>query len=711
MENRLTAILQNFSRWLQNYTRMSQISLLMILGGLTGILGGFGAIGVIYTIQFFEKIALGDSTHHLLETLDEMSLIAKILIPTIGLTIVGFMVNKWAHEAKGHGVPEVMSAIVLKNGIIRPIVVIIKAVASALTIAVGGSVGREGPIVQIGSGLGSTIGQLLKLSPERKIILVGCGAAAGIAATFNAPIAGAFFALEVIIGNFALRAFSPIILSSVLATVVSRSILGDFPSYSLTKIYMLKSVWEIPLYIVFGVMTGIVAILFIKTLDWTEDWFDNLKISPYLKATLGGILLGLILILIPNVYGTGHETIEGILNLQTLDENIPEIAQKGFLKIFFFNQNLTLLWLGLILLLFGKLIATNITLSSGGSGGIFAPSLFLGAISGAIYGMLVNYLFPTVTAPIGAYAVVGMGALVAGTTHAPITAALILFELTNDYKIILPMMITCTISTLMSRAINKESIYTIKLARHGIFLHHGSEAMIMKAYKVKNVMQQNPPSVRETASFKELVKVFLNEKKTEFFITNAQNKLVGMLSLHHLKSVLNDENLQDLVLAQDVMEEVGNRFLLPDETLADCMTKFSISEMEYFPVIESIENPVLLGYISHNELINHYDREILKKNVAELKFVRETEDSKKKEHIPLPKEYDIEYVTISPKNAGKTISELNLRALFDISVVAIKRTQDDGTVVHEIPRPETVLCENDLLCVVGKFEDIQRAFH
>jgi CIC family chloride channel protein len=689
---------------------MSQISLLMIVGGITGILAGLGAIVVIYMIRFFQKIALGPVVN-LLATIDALSPVAKILIPTVGLTIVGFMVNQWAKEAKGHGVPEVMSAIALKNGVIRPIVVLVKTIASALTIAVGGSVGREGPIVQIGAGLGSTIGQILKFSPERTIILVGCGAAAGIAATFNAPIAGAFFALEVIIGNFALRTFSPIVLSSVLATVVSRSILGDTPTYQLAKIYVLRSVWEIPLYIIFGIITGAVAILFIKTLDWSEQQFEKIKIPPYFKTTLGGLLLGIVIIFIPNVYGTGHSTIEGILNLQFIQGKVPEIAQHGFLKIFFTNQNQAFLWVGLILLLFGKLLATNITLGSGASGGIFVPSLFLGATAGAIYGMFVRYLFPTVTASIGAYAIVGMGALVAGTTHAPITASLILFELTNDYKIILPMMITCTLSTLLSRAVNKESIFTIKLARQGIFMQHGSEAMLMKAFKVKNVMLPNPPSIPETTNFKNLVKVFLTEKNSEYFITDPENRLVGMLSLHHLKGVLNDENLQDLVLAQDFMDEPGNNYVLPDDSLADCLTKFSISEMDLLPVIESSQNPILLGYISHNELINLYDREILKKNVAELKFVRENEYGRKKEQITLPKDYDIEYVKITSKNAGQTISALSLRTRFDISIIAIQRVRPDGSAVNEIPHPDTILQENDLLFIVGKYDDIQRAFH
>lgn len=701
-------VISNFINRIVLYTQISRISYLLILSGITGILGGFGAIGVIYTIHFFQSLAVG-TNEHLLVMLEELVWWKKLLIPIVGFTVVGYLVNRWAHEAKGHGVPEVMAAIALKQGRIRPIVVIIKAIASAITIATGGSVGREGPIVQIGSGIGSTIGQMLRLSPERLKILVGCGAAAGIAATFNAPIAGAFFALEVIIGNFALHSFSPIIISSVLATVISRSFLGDFPSFLLREIYILKSAWEIPLYIVFGIVCGFVALMFIQSLHWTEEWFDNLKISPYLKATIGGFFVGIILLFVPNTFGTGHDTIESILNFSIFSKNIPGAIQHGFLAYFYVENHLIFLWFGFVILLFIKLIATNITLSSGGSGGIFAPSLFLGAISGAIYGMLVNYLFPEMTAPIGAYAIVGMGAVVAGATHAPITATLIIFELTNDYKIILPMLITCTLSTLMCRRMNKDSIYTLKLSLQGINLNQSPEAILMKSYKVKDVMRKKAPMIQENESFNGLVKIFLENQNTEYFVVDQSKHFQGTISLHHLKSVMNDKGLRNLIVAQDIMEHC-TQVVQPETELSECMNKFAVSDQEFLPVVDQTNSRTLLGYVSHNDLINLYDREILRKDFAEVKFVRESNQVHKKESICLPADYDVEYIKINKKLHGKTICELDLRKQFSVSIIAIYRSGIFNSESQELPTAESVLYENDLIMVIGKIKDIQKAF-
>jgi len=280
--------IKKLSDWFIEYTKISQTTYLMALAIFIGIFGGFGAIGFRLLIAFFQKLAIGSSSE-VLEPLKSIPWYIKIIIPICGAIVVGPLVYFFSREAKGHGVPEVMEAVVLKNGVIRPRVVLVKSLASAITIGTGGAVGREGSIVQIGSAFASSIGQFLKVTPDRLKILVGCGAAAGIAATFNAPIAGAFFAPEVIIGNFALISFSPIIISSVFATAVSRAFLGDYPAFNV-PLYSLVSVWEIPLYMILGIISGLIAVSFTTSVYKTENLFNKINTPKYVKNSIGGLL-------------------------------------------------------------------------------------------------------------------------------------------------------------------------------------------------------------------------------------------------------------------------------------------------------------------------------------------------------------------------------------------------------------------------------------
>ncbi len=404
---------------------------LIILSVGIGAACGVGSLVFKWLIEFFTRSLLVDVPTIL------GSNYAQVSVTVFGFLLVTLLVNLWAKEAKGAGIPEVMAAVATNNGVIRPRVALIKTLASALCIGSGGSVGREGPIVQIGSATGSAVGQMFGLSGERLKVLVGCGAAAGISATFNAPIAGGFFALEVILGDFSISTFSPILFASVVANAVSRYASGNQTAFVIPE-YELSSLYELLFYVVLGFLSGTLAVFFMKTLYAFEDLFEKFPVSSYLKAGLGGLVVGGIGLLFPQILGVGYDTITGIL----------------------VNQIDVTLILGLLAV---KLLATSITLGAGGSGGIFAPSLFIGASVGGAFGFLVNAVFPDFTSPPGAYALVGMGALVAGTTHAPLTAMLILFELTDDYEIILPLILGTVISSLFARYLERESIYTLKL--------------------------------------------------------------------------------------------------------------------------------------------------------------------------------------------------------------------------------------------------------
>ncbi len=663
------------------YTQFSQNTYILILAIIVGVLGGFAAIGFRKLIAIFQNLAIG-SSGDVLDALIQLPWYIKLIVPICGASVVGPMIYFFAREAKGHGVPEVMQAVALNNGVIRPRVVLVKSIASAITIATGGSVGREGPIVQIGSAFASTIGQWIKVSPERLKVLVGCGAAAGIAATFNAPIAGAFFALEVIIGNFALSNFSPIIISSVMATAVSRAFLGNYPAFIVPQ-YSLISIWEIPLYFILGIVTGVVAVLFSSLVYKSEELFDKVPIPDYLKNPIGGLIMGVVIIFVPYVYGVGYEAIN--------------LALAG-----------KLVWYVALSLVFVKILATTITLGSGGSGGIFAPSLFLGAVTGSTFGILVNQIFPNTTSNSGAYAMVGMGAVVAGATHAPITSILILFELTGDYKIILPVMIACTISTILARRIKEDSIYTQKLSRRGISLDQGREEIIMRSFSVGDLMEPEAPTIEECKRLKEIIKIFMTNKEPYYYIVTEEGNLVGSLSTHLVKDILSaDEDLDRLIIARDLLV-LSEAVVTPGMTLAECMHKFERVESEHLPVIEGNGSNKLIGVISKKEIIKLYNREILRKDVLGVKYVRDLGTEKFRNLVQLPSDFKIDFVPVITGFIGKSIKELDIRAKNKVTILAVKKKLSEIGLTSELPDPDRIFELGDILVVAGKQDDLSR---
>jgi CIC family chloride channel protein len=567
--------------------KTNEHTIMAVLAVAVGLAGGFGAVGFRYLIDFFQNLAYG-SSEELLNVVLALPWYLKVWVPAAGGLVVGPLVYFFAREAKGHGVPEVMEAVALKGGVIRKRVVFVKTLASAISISTGGSVGREGPIVQIGSAIGSTLGQLLKVSQDRMRTLVGCGAAAGIAATFNAPIAGAMFALEVILGDFGLATFSPIVISSVVATAVSRAFLGDIPAF-IVPAYNLVSVWEFPLYFVLGLFCAAGGVTFTKVLYRIEDLFDDFKFPEYLKAVIGGMILGAGGLFFPQILGVGYGAIDLAL--------MQKMA----------------LWLFLVLAVV-KILATSITIGSGGSGGIFAPSLFLGAMAGAFFGAVVHQLFPGMTASPGAYSLVGMGAVVSATTHGPLTAILILFEMTGNYKIILPLMLSCIVATIFARQLMKDSIYTLKLARRGIDIREGKEVNVLKSMFVKDVMNRDVETIGEGSALEEMTDKISKSKFNSFPVLNAENKLAGILSFNDYSEAIFDEDLKGLVVARDLASE-NVVTVSVDDDLYTALGKISRKDFSTLPVVSPDDPAELVGIVTRRDIIGAYEKAVLKKSL------------------------------------------------------------------------------------------------
>jgi CIC family chloride channel protein len=567
--------------WRESARRI-QATRLIVLPIVAGVLTGAATIAFVQLLNLAQWLAIG-STDWPLRFLDHVPWYQRLLVPAIGGLVVGPLVHFLAPEAEGHGVPEVIEAVTMRGGRIRKRVATIKSLASALTIGTGGSVGREGPVVQIGAALGSTLGQLLRLPAEQLKTLAACGAAGGIAAVFNAPIAGAFFALEVITGNFAMPSFSPVILSSVMATVVSRAYFGDHPAF-IVQPYQLQSPLEFVAYLGLGVFCGVVAAAFVWTIDHLETLAPRLPVPKMWRPAVGGLLLGAMVVPLPYLYGVGYGTMDAALS--------------G-----------TLPWHLLAVLVPFKILATSLTLASGGSGGVFLPSLYIGSVAGGLYGIAVHYFLGPHAAGSGAYALVGMAGLLAAATHSPITAMILLFEVSDDYKIILPVMIVVTLASIVGRALKEDSLYTLKLTRQGIALHR-REDLIMRSHTVGEVMRAPTTVISDRTTASETVQYFLQHEAFKAYVTDAQGHLVGTISIHDIKDPEVAE-LGPLAIAGDIAE--GNApSVAPDDTLAECMDQLLLTEYDELPVVDAANR--LVGVVSRRDVLRVYKGKIISRS-------------------------------------------------------------------------------------------------
>lgn len=442
------------------HNRQVNLIQLSVIAVIIGVITGLGAIVLRYLISIIHNLfflgTLSGEYDANLPTPESPFGAWIILAPVIGGLIVVFLVSKFAPEARGHGVPEVMDAIYFRNGRIRPQVVVIKSLASALSIGSGASVGREGPIIQIGSGIGSVLGQWLGLRSWQVITLVAAGAGAGIAATFNTPLGAVMFAIELMLPEFSARTFLPVVLSTGAATYVGRLAFGNEPaflviSYTQHDPFVPLSVDMLPLFVILGVLCGVASWLFVWFLHWVEDRFDEIPGGPYVRNIIGMTGLGVMMYLFMRYTGIYHTAGVGYATIQAI-----------------LNDQLAVWWM-LAGLFFAKLLATCVSLAAGASGGIFSPSLFLGATLGGAFGALLNTLWPHLGFSPVTFALVGMAGIVGGGTGAAMTAIMMIFEMTGDYNIAVAAIIAVACAIGVRRALSEENIYTMKLARRG---HH-----------------------------------------------------------------------------------------------------------------------------------------------------------------------------------------------------------------------------------------------
>ncbi len=663
---RLVAIGRGWGRSLQRIQAVKLIVLPSFVGALTGA----ATIAFVQLLNLVQWLAIG-STDLPLRVLPRLAWYHVLLVPALGGLVVGPLVKLLAPEAEGHGVPEVIEAVTFGGGRIRRRVAMVKSLASAVTIGTGGSVGREGPIVQIGAAVGSIFGQALRLHAEQLKTLAACGAAGGIAAVFNAPIAGSFFALEIIAGNFAMPAFGPVVLSSVIATIISRAYFGNYPAF-VVQPYQLESLWEIGLYAGLGVLCGLVGAAFVWTMEQFESFAPRLPIPKIWQPAAGGLVLGAFILAIPNLYGVGYATMDAALS--------------GKLS-----------WQHLAELLPAKIVATSLTLASGGSGGVFLPSLYIGSVAGGLYGSAVHALLPQLTAGSGAYALVGMAGVLGAATHSPMTAMILLFEVTGDYEIILPVMTVTTLATLVGRAFKEDSLYTLKFSRRGVVLHR-REDLIMRNHTVREIMRPATAVIDERTAIGALAQYFLDRDVLTAYVVGADNRFAGVVSVRDIKGLEIGE-LDALVLARDVAEPNGHA-IMPDDTLADCMEHFAESESDELPVVDATGQ--LAGVISRRDILRVYATELLR---SEHLGVAIPGEKATPSPLQLAQGLTLTRVRVPAWLAGRSLREANLRATNNVTVVAVRSA--DATV-EQLPDVDRTLQTTDILVIVGTPTDVAR---
>lgn len=576
---------------------LNEETFLVVVSILIGAATGLFAHLFFTLIEVARKVAFGEGAHAGLFAGRSWML---VVLPAAGGLAVGLITRFFAREAKGHGVPEVLDALYRCGGEIRPRVSSAKAVASALTIGSGGSAGTEGPIIQIGAAIGSSLGQYLRIPRRQMGVVVGCGVSAGIAAIFNAPIAGVLFALEIFLRDFSFRTFSPIVFSSVIScTVIHWLRSQDVAIFEVKALRQMGYEFvglELPLHLVLGILCAVAAVLFIRFLYFIEDVADRTPIPEALKPALGATglgLCGMIYVLalgsheMPPFYGNGYPVIHAILGQQLLGMTIA----------------------GLLALFILKLLATCLTLGSGGSGGVFAPSLLLGGTLGGAYGIALVSMGVVPVSSANAYALVGAAAVVAGSTHAPLMAIVMLYEITREPKVILPAMFAAIVATAGARFLLPDSIYTLKLRRRGIRIGTISDLTILRRITVDDVKRETARCVRPEDPLQKLLDLAGETNAVDFVVMDEQGTYQGMVTGRDIRTALfQPEAVSLLVVADLVRSEVPS--VSRRETLDVVLDKFARSDVESLPVVHDNDDTQIEGLITRHAVMHRYQQEL-----------------------------------------------------------------------------------------------------
>lgn len=581
-------LLTRFLIWRRKHITDNQF--VNILSIVVGLLTGLAAVLLQKTVHFIKDLL---TRGFVLQYYN----LNYVLYPLIGIFIVLIFKKFVFKKEVGHGIPDVLYALSRNSGVIRSFQMWGSVVTSSITVGFGGSVGLEGPTVSTGAAIGSNLGRVLKLDFKRIILLIGCASAGAMSAIFKAPIAAIIFAIEVLMLDLTMTALLPLLMASVMGSLVSYIFLDQRFMYDF---YMEHDfhVSEVPYYILFGIFAGLVSLYFTKTYIKVDALFDRIK-GWFGRYLVGGLVLGLLLFLFPSFYGEGYDAVDACLK--------GDYSYLFNHTLFFELQDsqiaFILLFLGIILL---KVIATQATFRAGGTGGIFAPAMFIGANAGLFFASILKYLGVSVMAPRN-FALVGMAGLVAGIIHAPLTAIFMIAEITGGYGLFLPLMIVATISYGTVRYFEKTSVYTNLLARRGELFTHDKDKVVLSLLKVPELLETNFKTVDKDATLGDLVKVVASSKRNVFPVIDDENNFYGNVHLNDIRHVIFKPELYDEISVISLMN-TPLATASPDESMEDIVEKFQTTQHFNIPVLKDGK---YLGFVSRANVLTKY-RKLLK---------------------------------------------------------------------------------------------------
>ena len=556
--------------WLQEVLQLTEWQVTLLWAAAAGVVGSLSAMLFRVLTENIHELLTRHSSG-VVETMRLLPWWARVLVPALGGLLAGATLLLGKRITRAQSSTDYMEAISIGSGRIPVRSSLVKSAAALFSIGSGGSIGREGPMVQLAAMLASLIGRWRNFSPPQLRLLVACGAAAGIASAYNAPVAGSFFVAEIILGTIAMESLGPLVVAAVTATLTHRLLTHASQLYQV-PVYKMNSGWEMGPYLVLGLTAGVVSPWFLRSLRWAESFFVSLRLPVALRLSLGGLIVGLVAMFVPEVCGNGYTVVISILRGEYLSSAV-------------------------LLIFLCKWIATASSFGSGAPGGVFTPSLFMGAGTGFLFGSAVQSIWPAGVSDPRAFAIVGMGAFLSAASRAPVMAIIMLFEMTLSYDIVLPLMFCSVVAYFTAKSIEGQSLYSESLKKKA----RESEAEPSSiGNRVGELMRPNPSTITPQASFAEVGRVFLANRFNHLYVVDGNGRFLGAVSLHDIKPFLQQTELANIVLASDILHD-DFPFLRPEQTLNECLDRFQGFSAERLPVVD--RDGRLVGSLSKSDLL------------------------------------------------------------------------------------------------------------